>query len=63
MSAFSDKLRGNWNVIKGRLKQDYSHLTDDDLKYQEGKEDELIGRLQRKTGKTKSELKDYIDRM
>ena len=61
MSSFSDKLKGNWNVIKGKIKQEYADLTEDDLRYQEGKEDELLGRLQRKMGKTKEEVKSWID--
>lgn len=61
MSAFSDKLSGNWNQIKGELKQEYGQLSDDDLAYKEGKEDELLGRLQEKLGKTKSEIKSFID--
>jgi uncharacterized protein YjbJ (UPF0337 family) len=61
MSALTDKVRGNWNVIKGKLKQEYGELTDDDLQYQEGKEDELIGRIQDKIGKTKEELKNWVD--
>ncbi len=63
MSATTDKIKGNWNQVKGKLKQEYGELTDDDLKYQEGKEDELIGKIQEKTGKAKSEIKDYIDRI
>lgn len=61
MSAFGDKLKGNWNVVKGKLKQEYADLTDDDLQYAEGKEDELLGRIQKKPGKTKQEVQDYID--
>ncbi len=61
MGAEGDKLRGNWNQIKGRLKQEYGQLTDDDLKYEEGREDELMGRLQEKLGKSKDELKRFID--
>ena len=53
--------KGNWNVIKGKLKQSYANLTEDDLMYAEGKEDEVIGRIQQKVGKTKQELKDQID--
>lgn len=57
-----DKLefKGNWNVVKGKLKQKYGDLTDDDLAYAEGKEDELLGRLEKKTGKTRQELIDEI---
>ena len=61
MSAVNDKLRGNWNIIKGKLKQQYGDLTDDDLIYIEGKEDELYGRIQKKTGKTKEALQEFID--
>lgn len=61
MSATTDKIKGNWNTVKGRLKQKYGELTDDDLTYAEGQEDELIGRIQKKTGKSKQELKDFID--
>lgn len=49
-------VKGNWNVLKGKLKQKYGDLTDDDLSYVEGKEDELVGRLQKKLGKTKDEV-------
>lgn len=62
MSAISDKIIGNWNQIKGKLKQEYGQLTDDDLAYEEGQEDELIGRLQKKLGKSKEEIKSMIDR-
>ena len=53
-------IEGNWNQVKGKLKQKYSDLTDDDLKFQEGKEDELYGRLQTKLGKTKDEIKELV---
>ena len=53
-------VKGTWNTVKGKLKQAYGNLTDDDLKYEEGKEDELLGRLQKKTGKTKDELKKWF---
>jgi len=61
MSEIEDKIKGNWNVIKGRLKQEYAELTDDDLAYEEGKEEELMGRLQKKLGKTKNDLKSFFD--
>jgi len=63
MSATTDKIKGNWNQIKGKLKQQYGSLTDNDLTYSEGKEDELLGRIQAKTGKTKDEIKDFIDKI
>lgn len=55
------QLKGNWNIIKGKLKQKYAHLTDDDLQYVEGKEDELVGRIQKRTGKTKEEVQEALD--
>jgi len=63
MSATEDKIKGNWNQIKGKLKSEYGQLTDDDLAYQEGKEDQLIGRLQERLGKSKQEVKNIIDRV
>ena len=61
MSSTSDKIKGNWNIIKGSLKQHYADLTDDDLEYQEGQEDELVGRIQKKIGKTKEDVQAFID--
>jgi uncharacterized protein YjbJ (UPF0337 family) len=60
-SSTNLKFKGSWNELKGKVKQKYANLTDDDLLYEEGKEDELLGRLQKKTGKTKQELKSWID--
>lgn len=54
-------LKGNWNVLKGKLKQKYAQLTDDDLQYVEGKEDELIGRIQRRTGETREKIEKYLE--
>lgn len=54
-------LKGNWNELKGKLKQKYADLTDDDLLYVEGKEDELYGKLQQKLGKTKEEVQKEIN--
>lgn len=63
MSTVQDKMKGNWNIIKGNLKQQWADLTDDDLLYEEGKEDEVLGRIQKKTGETKENINDFIDRM
>ncbi|MDA3615792.1 CsbD family protein [Polluticaenibacter yanchengensis] len=63
MSALQDKLKGNWNVIKGNLKQKWADLTDDELLYEEGKEDELVGRIQKKTGETKESINEFIEKM
>ena len=49
-------LKGNWNIVRGQLKQRYAQLTDDDLVYIEGREDELLGRLQKRAGMTREEL-------
>jgi uncharacterized protein YjbJ (UPF0337 family) len=55
--------RGNWNEIKGKLKQKYADLTDDDLTFIEGKEDELLGRLQQRTGRTREQLREEIEKL
>ena len=55
------KLRGTWNEIKGKAKQQYADLTDNDLLYEEGKEDEMIGKLQKKLGKTREEVVDWLN--
>ena len=56
-------IKGNWKVIAGKLKQQYADLTDDDLLFVEGKEEELLGRLQKKLGKTKEEIQDQISKL
>ncbi len=55
------RISGNWKEIKGKLKQNYGELTDDDLIYEEGKEDELVGRLEKKLGKSKDEVRAIIN--
>lgn len=52
--------KGNWNELKGKLKQKYSSLTDDDLLYEEGKEDEILGRIQQKIGKSNEEIRAML---
>ncbi|MEO9871974.1 CsbD family protein [Ekhidna sp.] len=49
-------LKGNWNIIQGKLKAKYGELTDDDLVMVKGEEDQMIGRLQKRLGKTKDEI-------
>lgn len=56
-------IKGNWNELKGKIKQKYGDLTDDDLTYVEGKEDEFLGNLQKKLGKTKEDLASEIREM
>ena len=53
-------VKGNWNEQKGKLKQQFAVLTDNDLMYESGKKDEMFGKLQIKLGKTKEELQDLI---
>jgi uncharacterized protein YjbJ (UPF0337 family) len=55
------QIKGGWNEIKGKIKKAYGDLTDDDLIYQEGKDDETLGRLQQKTGKSRDELVKWIN--
>jgi len=57
------QMKGSWNEIKGKLKQKYGQLTDDDLAFAEGKEDELLGRLQKRLGRTKDEVRAEIEDM
>ena len=55
--------KGSWNEVKGKLKQKYGQLTDDDLAFAEGKDDELLGRLQQKLGRSKEELRREIENL
>ena len=57
----SKEIEGNWEQLKGKLKQKYADLTDDDLLYDEGKEQEMWGRLQEKIGKTEKEIKALFE--
>jgi uncharacterized protein YjbJ (UPF0337 family) len=54
------EVKGNWNEQKGKLKQKFAILTDNDLMFSEGKKEEMLGRLQKKLGKTKEELHTII---
>lgn len=53
-------IKGNWNIAKGKLKQKWGELTDDDLDYAEGKEEELLGRIQKRTGQTREAIERAI---
>jgi uncharacterized protein YjbJ (UPF0337 family) len=55
------QIKGNWNELKGKIKKAYGDLTDDDLAYKEGQDDELLGKLQKKTGKGRDELVKWIN--
>lgn len=56
------EVKGTWNETAGKLKQQYANLTDDDLLFEKGKEEELLGRLQKKLGKTKEEVQKIISK-
>jgi uncharacterized protein YjbJ (UPF0337 family) len=56
------KIKGDWNIVKGTLKQKWANLTDDDLKFLEGKEDELLGRIQKRTGETREAVEKAIEK-
>lgn len=55
------EVKGNWNELKGKLKQKFAVLTDNDLMYEEGKKDEMFGKLQIKLGKTKEEMHKIVE--
>lgn len=60
MTITALEIKGDWNITKGKLKQKWSKLTDDDLQYVEGKHDELIGRIQQRTGETREAVENVI---
>ena len=57
----SKEINGKWDELKGKLKQKYAELTDDDLMFEEGKEEETWGKIQQKVGKTEKEIKSFFD--
>lgn len=56
-------IRGNWNEIKGKMKQQFTQLTDADLFYAEGKTEEMLGRVQKRLGKTRDEVVDIFNKV
>ncbi len=54
------EIKGDWNIIKGKMKQKWAKLTDDDLQYVDGKQDELVGRIQKRTGETREVVEKAI---
>jgi uncharacterized protein YjbJ (UPF0337 family) len=62
MNATQLNLKGNWNVVKGKLKQAYGELTDDDLTYVDGQEDELVGRIQKRIGATATDVRRLLEK-
>jgi uncharacterized protein YjbJ (UPF0337 family) len=57
------ELKGNWHIQKGKLKQKFATLTDDDLTFAEGKKEEMLGKLQIKLGKTKEEIHTILSEL
>lgn len=55
------EVMGNWNIAKGKLKQKWAKLTDDDLRYDEGQEQELVGRIQKRTGETREAIEKALE--
>jgi len=54
------EIKGDWNITKGKLKQKWAKLTDNDLRYTEGKQEELVGRIQKLTGETREVVENTI---
>jgi uncharacterized protein YjbJ (UPF0337 family) len=61
MNTFT--IKGNWNEIAGKLKQQFAHLTDNDVLLKEGQEEEVLGKLQQKLGTTKEGLRKLISKL
>ncbi|MEA5070924.1 MAG: CsbD family protein [Petrimonas sp.] len=58
----NSRFKGKWNELKGRVKKEWADLTDDDLMYVEGKEDELYGRIQSRTGRSRDEIRTWFEK-
>jgi len=54
------QIKGDWNILKGKLKQKWADLTDDDLDYMEGKKDEWVGRIQKRTGQEREQIENDL---
>ena len=54
------EIKGDWNIAKGKLKQKWAKLTDDDLQYAEGRQEELLGRIQKRTGETREAIEKAV---
>lgn len=59
----NQEIKGNWNELKGKLKKAFADLTDDDLLHEEGEQDIMWGKIQKKVGKSKEEIKKLIDKV
>ena len=56
------EIKGDWNITKGKLKQKWAKLTDDDLQFVEGKQEELLGRIQKRTGETREVIEKVLEK-
>lgn len=56
------RAKGDWNIAKGKLKQKWATLTDDDLRYEDGQDEELVGRIQKRTGETRDAIVKALDK-
>ena len=54
------EIKGDWNITKGKLKQKWAKLTDDDLQYAAGRQEELLGRIQKRTGETREAVEKVV---
>lgn len=54
------EIKGDWNITKGKLKQKWASLTDSDLDYSDGRQDELIGRIEKRTGQSREAIEKAI---
>jgi len=55
------EIKGDWNITKGKLKQKWASLTDNDLEYIVGKQDELCGRIQKRTGENLESIQKAVE--
>ncbi len=60
MSSFDDKLKANWKIFKGKAKENWAELTDDDLLMADAKWDQFVGAIQKKTGETRDKIEDFF---
>jgi len=63
MESWKLKLQGNWNELKGKIKQQHAAYNEDEDKYEEGKEDEWLGKMQKSLGKSKEEVIAWIQKL
>jgi uncharacterized protein YjbJ (UPF0337 family) len=57
------RFKGTWNEVKGKIRQKYGELTDDDLAYTKGQDEELIGKIQKRLGKTRDEVRRILEEL